>query len=266
MSGTDLRSIIEGLRDFDTALLANTIDYIDPTPAHEFYMGGAIQSVTPTLGPTVGVAVVCEIDSSTASGKASTGDYWKQLEEMSQMDLPIVWVIKTVGERPDHECVLGDGMAKTLYSVGCIGAVTDGGVRDVNGLMTVPFAAYSKGRTVHHCALRFKALNRPVSIGGITVAPGDLIHANSEGVIKIPSGCVAKLIPAAVQMRAFEHEAHTLMRRTETTPAEKQRAIAGLLNQYDFAPGGKPPQAVPKSSSEKPAQKGRSKGEGRAGR
>lgn len=263
LSRTDLRAIIEGLRDFDTALLANTIDYIDPTPAHEFYMGGAIQSVTPTLGPTVGLAVVCEIDSSTANGNASLGDYWKQLEEMSKMDLPTVWVVKTVGERPDHECVLGDGMAKTLYSVGCIGAVTDGGVRDVNGLITVPFAAYSKGKTVHHCALRFRALNIPVSIGGITVAPGDLIHANAEGVIKIPSGCMARLIPAAVRMRAFEHEAHTLMRRTEIMPAEKQRAMAGLLNKYKFAHGGKTPEAAPDSSSEKPVRTGRAKGEGR---
>ena len=168
-----LASILEELRNFETALLANTISYIDPTPAHEFYLGGAIRSVTPSLGPSGGVAVPCEIDSSSPGGTPYVEEYWRQVEEISHMREPAVWVVKCVGSRPDHECVLGDGMAKTLFAAGCIGVVTDGGVRDVNGLLSIPFAAYSKGVTIHHCALRFRNINRPVEVGGITIQPGD---------------------------------------------------------------------------------------------
>lgn len=229
-----LRSTLEELRDFDTALLANTIGYIDTTPAHEYYMGGSIQSATPSLGPTVGIAVTCELDSSTPGGRPEMDDYWKQLEEINRMEEPAIWVVKTVGSRPLHECVLGDGMAKSLFAAGCIGVVTDGGVRDLSGILTIPFAAYCRGKTIHHCNLRFRSLNQPVQVGGITVSRGDVLHANSEGVIKVPAGCLDVLATKAVQMRAFEHEAHCVLRRTDSPLGKKRQTVDDLLIKYGF--------------------------------
>lgn len=230
-----LNTILEGLREFDTALLANTIGYIDPTPAHEYYMGGSIQSVTPSLGPTVGIAVTCELDSSTPGGKPEVDLLYQQLEQIEAMEEPVVWVVKTVGSRPDHECVMGDGMAKDLHSAGCIGAVTDGGVRDISGLLSVPFAAYSKGKTIHHCVLRFRATNQPVEVGGITVQTGDVIHANAEGVIKIPKGCLGTLADHATRMYAVEREAHHLFRQSQLSGKEKRNGVAKVLDKYGFA-------------------------------
>lgn len=137
-SESSLLSIIEQLAEFDTALLANTIGYIDPTPAEEIYMGGSIASVTPALGPTVGLAVTCEVDSSTPGAKADWEPYYRLLEEMAENPNPMILVAKAVGSRPDHECVLGDGMAKELHVAGFVGLVTDGGVRDVEGLLDDP--------------------------------------------------------------------------------------------------------------------------------
>ena len=228
------KEILQQLVEFDTALLANTIGVIDSTPVHEWYMGSRIQTVTPGLGPTVGVAYTCELDSSTPGGTASLDDYRRLVEQMEADDRPAVFVVQTVGSRPEHECVIGDGMGKLLYAAGCMGLVTNGGVRDVPGLMTIPFAAYCTGRTIHHGALRFRAANQPVQVGGITVRNGDIVHADGGGVITIPSGCVRELPAQAIRMQAFEREAHLLLRRTDVRAAAKHTGVQDLLASYGF--------------------------------
>ncbi len=231
-----LRSILQELCEFDTALIANTLGYIDATPAHEWYMSGDIQSVTPSIGPTVGVAITCEMDSSTPDhlAKGDAQGYWRQVEEMTKMELPTIWVVRTVGSRPRHECVIGDGMAKTLHAAGCVGLVTDGGVRDVAGLLTTPFAAYCRGTTIHHCSLRVRNMGKPVEVGGITIHPGDVIHANDEGVIKVRPGALEKLPPRLTQMRALEHDAHRVLRQTDLTIDQKKAELARLVEYYGF--------------------------------
>jgi len=231
------KSLIEQLEEFDTALLANTIGYIDATPAEQWYMGGMIRSLTPSLGPTVGVAAICEVDSSSPGGESDMDAFGRQLAEFERSELPIVWVVKAVGSRPDHECVLGDGMAKTLTSVGCIGIVTDGGVRDVDGLLSTSFAAYGRGTVIHHAAMRMRAATTPIEIGGITVASGDVIHANKEGVIKIPPACVEQLPERAAAMIAYEHENHAHLRRTDIDWATKQKMTVARRGKYGFVKG-----------------------------
>ncbi len=224
-----LQTLIQELGDFDTALLANTIGYVDPTPPHEWYMGGSIASLTPSVGPTVGIAMTCEVDSSTPAARGDWELYYDLLEAIQASAVPVVLVAKAVGSRPDHECIIGDGMAKMLHSVGCVGLVTDGGVRDIEGILTVPFGVYARGRTIHHCAVRFVRREIPVEVGGITVRPGDLIHANVGGVIKIPPGCRDTLPACAAEMRAFEHAAHCIFRNTAMPVREKRRAVEALV-------------------------------------
>ena len=229
-----LSTIYRQLLEFDAALIANTLGYIDPIPPGEVYLGGSIQCQTPGFGPMVGTAFTCEMDTSSPGGKHEFDLHYEQLEQMQRSYGPIVWVVKAVGSRPDHECILGDGMAKSLRSVGCIGVVTDGGLRDVAGFATVPFHAFARGRVIHHTALRVRSINQPVEVGGVVIRPGDVIHGSVEGVIKIPKTCLEQLPERAAKMRALEHEAHFIMRQPDIPVRQKPEMVRALLVQYGF--------------------------------
>ncbi|MDB6169282.1 MAG: bifunctional hexulose-6-phosphate synthase/ribonuclease regulator [Verrucomicrobia bacterium] len=230
-----LAPLLRPLLEFDAALLANTLLYIDPTPAEEIYLGGSIQCQTPGYGPMIGVAVTCELDSSSPGGTNNMDAYFEQLDRIREVGAPVVWVVKTIGSRPDHECVLGDGMAKLLYAAGCIGVVTDGGLRDVAGFASVPFHAFSRGRVIHHTPYRFGKFNVPVTIGGLTILPGDVLHGSAEGVIRIPKASLPSLPERAAKMRAFENEAHFIFRHPDLPPRVKSAQVGELLVQYGFA-------------------------------
>jgi 4-hydroxy-4-methyl-2-oxoglutarate aldolase len=229
-------SHLQQLAEYDTALLANLLRFVDSTPTHLLYMGNEIRSLIPDLGQTVGIAVTCEIDSSTPDHEAE-GDaegFWQQVTEMESMNVPTVWVVSCVGSRPRHECIMGDGMGKTLAAAGCVGAVTNGGLRDVDGLRSIGFGAFGTGVTIHHCNLRVRNMGVPVDIGGITVSPGDIVHAGTEGVIRIPTVAVPKLLDQAPAYRAFEHEAHQLLRRTDMKAVRKREILEDVLGKYGF--------------------------------
>lgn len=223
------------LGEFETALVANTIGHLDPTPPDRWYLAGSIRSITPTLAPSVGYAVTCKFDSSTPGQTADTEPFWRQLEEMEAGGVPTIWVVQCVGSRPEHECAVGDGMAKLLAAAGCVGIVTDGGVRDVRGLLTIPFAAYARGTVVHHGPMRLSGAGEPVQVGGVTIRSGDLVHADSEGVITVPRACWDALPDAAVRMRTVETEIHNQWRRRDL-PLDRKRALAGeIFEKHGFA-------------------------------
>jgi len=229
-----LKQSLAFLREFDGALLANTIGYIDPTPAHETYLAGSIQPMIPDLGPCVGLAVTCEMDASSPNQQANVDGFWQQLDEIKAMDMPVIWVVKSIGPRPEHECVAGDGMAKSLYAAGCVGIVTDGRVRDLKGIAGIPLGVCAKGVSIHHSPMRIPTINQPVEIGGLCVKPGDILHASAEGVIKIPRSCLDRLPESAIRMWAFERDAHAVFSRPDLPAAEKKKQVLEILASYGF--------------------------------
>ncbi|MBN2697905.1 MAG: hypothetical protein JXR52_03715 [Bacteroidales bacterium] len=71
---------------------------------------------------------------------------------------------------------------------GAVGVVTDASARDTDevGLERVPLYLRKKGRGIRPGRNELESVNRPVSIGGVLVCPGDVVVADGDGVIVVP--------------------------------------------------------------------------------
>jgi len=66
------------------------------------------------------------------------------------------------------------------------------------------------------------------------VNTGEVLHANAEGGIMLLKEKLDTLSPKAVQMRAFEYEAHQISRAPDVTPAMKKQQVQEVLLKYGF--------------------------------
>lgn len=221
-------TLIEQLREFETALIAEAMSAMGVPHSHEYYTGSDVRLLTSTLEPMVGVALTMTVDTSTVGRAADSSELWEGYARIQESRLPIVVVMACLGSNVRRECVAGDGMVKSFKTYGACGLVTDGGARDIERINKVGFALYGSGTVTDHATLVYHLTQQPVSVSGVTFANGDLVHADNDGVLLVPAVCHAGIVEACTLARDFETRAHLIFRRTDLNLPEKQRAVAEL--------------------------------------
>lgn len=84
---------------------------------------------------------------------------------------------------------IGSNNSLSWLAAGARGAVTNGGARDTDELIKQKVPVYSQGvsRGIRPGRLELESTNRTVSCGGVLVRPGDVVVADGDGVIVVPS-------------------------------------------------------------------------------
>lgn len=95
-------------------------------------------------------------------------------------------LVITNGGTP-HGAMWGDVMTFFCQQKGIVGAVIDGPARDTDRIAETGFPVYSTSISVSHPEKRGPgAVNVPIVVAGVNVNPGDVIVADSDGVMAIP--------------------------------------------------------------------------------
>ena len=110
--------------------------------------------------------------------------------------------------------LMGTAMAARNFS----GAVIDGGVRDTAYLQKIGFPVYALGvvpsTSVSH--YRFAGSNIPVTCDGVPVNPGDIITADSDGVVVVPKGIAPQILKLAQEMDFKEHSMYAYIEKLKS--------------------------------------------------
>jgi 4-hydroxy-4-methyl-2-oxoglutarate aldolase len=117
------------------------------------------------------------------------GDFYSQYshEAFTKLIKPGTAVVIDDVEDKDIGSI-GSNNILAWHKLGAVGVVTDAGARDTDevALEKIPLYLRKKGRGIRPGRNELESVNRPVSIGGVLVCPGDVVVADKDGVVVVP--------------------------------------------------------------------------------
>src|SRR5689334_24861989 len=154
----------------------------------------------PELPPIVGYARTATIRSVVQSGLPAAEQAKRRIEYYEYVGTgfgPRITVIQDIdGADVGYGAFWGEVQSNVHKALGCVGVVTDGSIRDIPQ-WAPGFQALAGSIGPSHAWVHATDYGEPVTVAGMTVRSGDLVHADCHGAIVIPFDVAAKLPEAA---------------------------------------------------------------------
>lgn len=200
------------IADFRRVEVASVSDALEQLTGKRMYMSHRMHPIFTTKFAGFARTVLLKKDEGNSDPAALNG----MLEAIDQGSTNSVYVM--VVEDGDDIAGMGGLMGTAMAARGYAGAVIDGGVRDVAYLRKIEFPVYATGivpsTSVHH--YRFGGSQIPVTCDGVTVNPGDIIAADSDGVVVVPTARAVEVLKLAQQMDFKEHSMYAVIEQMKS--------------------------------------------------
>ncbi|MCX5591860.1 RraA family protein [Alcaligenes endophyticus] len=136
------------------------------------------------------------------------------------------------GKGDQTAALMGTLMLSACKQKGLAGVVVDGAIRDRLDILALDFPVFSAGfNPAGPTKCVPGRINHPISAGGATVYPGDLIVADADGVVVIERSKAPSLLPLAAKKEADEAARMQAIALGDTTATWLPAALqaAGVL-------------------------------------
>ena len=196
---------LEELRQVDSPTIANAIETFDVRDPFDGYVGPEIQCHYPELDPVIGYAVTVEIENVPTGGDKNRAKRFEFFEALAASPKPAICVFKDISPEPARASQFGEMMTTAIKAFGGVAVVTDGVFRDLNEIREIgEFQYFAAGICVSHGSLRTVSVGKPVEISGCVIEPGDLLHGDLNGLVKIPHEIAGDVIDGVKKVRDSE--------------------------------------------------------------
>lgn len=190
------REELEALRRIPTPAISNAIELFEIRPRTAGFASSDIACRFPDLGPVIGYAATAVTTAASPHGRrAAAPDYWQSVLAVPGPRLAVWHDL----DSPVVGAQWGEVQASIHLALGCVGAVSDGGVRDLDEARAAGFRLFSRHVTVSHAYVHLVDFGIPVTVGGLEVRPGDLLVGDQHGVVQVPLE-VAREVPGALRL------------------------------------------------------------------
>jgi regulator of RNase E activity RraA len=187
----------EKLLSVDSPTISNAIERFKVRSRREGYMGPQIKCRFPEFGRVLGYAVTCTIVEYDEAFPPDPKERFKWIEAIHEAPKPVICVVKDTCHRKGWSSHWGEIVGTQIQVMGAEGIVTDGAVRDLEALHAMGMKVWSEHVVVSHGYIDVGLAQIPVEVGGLVVYPGDILHADCNGVVGIPPEVLDQL-PGAI--------------------------------------------------------------------
>ena len=197
----DTRSLFDHLRKFDTPTIANAVEIALGARFTTGFTRHRMIAAFPKLPPIIGYARTALIRCSQPfDGAARKQKLFGYYEYLAQGDQPTISVVQDIDNLRGLGAFWGEVNTNVHWGLGCVGAVTDGSMRDLE-MMCPQFQCIAAMVVPSHGFVQVVDFGVQVDVLGMAVSNNDIVHTDHHGAIVIPRAALEKM-PGAIDLMA----------------------------------------------------------------
>lgn len=196
---------LDALRQFDTCMVANAIESFNVRLRNTGFADASVRCMFEDAPPMVGYAATARLRSGEPPIHGGSfhdrADFWNAI---LTVPAPRILVLEDMDHPPGRGAFIGDIHAAILKGLGCVGYVTNGAVRELPSVRKMGIQLFAGNVAVSHAYAHIFEIGIVISVGGMEVRPGDLLHGDRHGVLTVPAEIAANVPVVADRLQRAE--------------------------------------------------------------